>query len=154
MDLQNLIYRGPRAYRFILGPAFITWRIWKAAMRRFSISGQMLPAQLLWGNPGLPHLRTMQDPQLWARYGVRTIRDIMPTCTLLSFSQLSQRFDLPDWMLFRYFQLRHAVGAQFPLSPTVKADPIEEMLTPGDLDKLLSLLYDALLCTDIPRMVK
>lgn len=137
MDLRNLIYRGPRPYRFVPGPTCITLRIWKPAMWRFSTSRQLSPAQLLWGNPGLHHLHTIQDPQLWALYGIKTIGDVMPMGTLLSFSQLSQRFGLPGWMLFRYFQMRHSVRAQFPQSPTIKTDPIEDMLTPGDLDKPL-----------------
>lgn len=40
--------------------------------------GQLSPAQPLWGNPVRPHLRTIPDPQLWAKYGVTTLRDIMP----------------------------------------------------------------------------
>lgn len=35
-------------------------------------------------------------------------RDIMPCGSLLPFSHLSQKFRLPDWMLFRYFQRHHA----------------------------------------------
>lgn len=134
MDLRNLIYRGPLAYCFIPGPTR------KAAPRCFSIPGQLSSAQPLWVNPGLPHFHTIQDPQLWARYGVKTLGDIMPTGTLLSFSQLSQRFCLLGWMLFRYFQLCHSAGAQFPQSPTLKADPVEEILASGDLDKPLSTL--------------
>lgn len=78
----------------------------------------------------------------------------MPTSNPLNFSQLSKRSCLLGWMLFHYFQLRHAAGAQFPRSPTLKADLIEELLAPVDLDKPLSTLYGALLCTDIPRMGK
>lgn len=57
-------------------------------------------------------------------------------------------------MLFWYFQLGHANNAQFPRSPVVKADSIEELLAPRDLRKPLSSLYGALLCTDLPRMGK
>lgn len=92
MDLRNLIYRGPRAYRFLPGPTHTTFRIWRAATRRLSTSGQLSPAQPLWGNPGLPHFHTVPDPQFWARHGVKTIGDIMPAGTLLSFPVLSQKF--------------------------------------------------------------
>lgn len=78
----------------------------------------------------------------------------MPAGTLLGFPSLSQKFGLPGWMLFQYFQLRHATNAQFPGSPVVKADPIEGLLESGDLRKPLSTLYGALLCTDLPRMEK
>lgn len=53
-------------------------------------------------------------------------------------------------MLFRYFQLRDAAAAQFPRNPILKADPIEDLLALGGLDKSLSALYSALLYTDIP----
>lgn len=54
----------------------------------------------------------------------------------------------------QYFQLQHAAGAQFPLTPVLKAEPIEDHLAPGDLDNPLSTRYSTLLCTDIARMEK
>lgn len=38
--------------------------------------------------------------------------------------------------------------AQFPQKPLLQANPIEELLTPGDLTKPLSTLYSALLDKD------
>lgn len=55
-------------------------------------------------------------------------------------------------MIFRYYQLRHAARAQFPLSISLKADPIEVILAQETLKKTLSTLYLALLGVDSPKM--
>lgn len=66
----------------------------------------------------------------------------MPTGTLLSFSQ----FAILDVVL--------VIPATSRCWGSVKTGPIEEMLSLGDLDKPLSSLYGALLCTHLPRMGK
>lgn len=74
--------------------------------------------------------------------------------SLLPYSQLSQRFHLPDWMGFHFFQLQHAFRAQFPQPPSLQANPIRELLTPEDLEKPFSTLYTALLMVDSPKVEK
>lgn len=92
----------------------------------------------LWGNASLPHLRTVPDPQVWARHGVRTLRDVMPGGRLLPFGGLRHKFGLPHWMCFRYLQLRHALRAQFPDPIKVKPHSIERLLTSRIIDITLS----------------
>lgn len=75
----------------------------------------------------------------------------MPRDTLLKFADLKIKYNLPTWMEFRYLQLQHAIRAQSPWPITLKADPIEEFLAPGDLNKPLSTLYSALLGNEIPQ---
>lgn len=58
------------------------------------------------------------------------------------------KFKLPGWMFFRYFQLRRAAKAQFPIPPNLTMDPIEELLAQESLFKPLSALYLNLLCVD------
>lgn len=65
---------------------------------------------------------------------------------------LIHKFQLPQWMRFRYLQLRHVARAQFPQLPLLQADPIEDLVSPGDLDNTLWTLYIALLGTDSPKM--
>lgn len=75
----------------------------------------------------------------------------MPTGILLSFRDLAVKYNFPIWMIFRYYQLSHAARAQFCILPSLKADPIEELLAQESLDKPLSL-YLALLRVDSPKM--
>lgn len=106
-DLRNFPYRGPGAYPVVPGPTLATWKVWVAAIRRFRRPGQLSSAHPLWGNPALQHFRTIPDPQVWARYGIITLEHIMPRGELLSFQGLMTKFGLPQWMRFRYFQLRY-----------------------------------------------
>lgn len=47
-----------------------------------------------------------------------------------------------------------ATTAQFPQNLTLKVDFIKDMLVSGGLNKPLTALYNALLCTAVPRMEK
>lgn len=111
-DLRYLVYQGPRSYIVVLVPTCATWRVWKAATWCFSHPNQLSPAQPLWVNLTLTHLHTIPDTQAWPRFGVKALQDFMPTGSLLTYSQLSQRFRLPDWMSFSYLQLYHAFRSQ------------------------------------------
>lgn len=112
------------------------------------------PVQPLWGKPNLSHFRTILDPQVWARFGIKTLREIMSEGALLTFSQLSRLHDLPGWMYFCYAQLRHAARAQFPEPPLLQLDPVEDLLSCSGLEKPLSALYGTLLTIDYPKMDK
>lgn len=83
-ELSNLVYRGPRLNPHTTTPMNTTVMVWK----RISMTwpGKFSSYTPLWGNQFLPHLRTIPDPQLWTRYGVRTLRDIMPVSHLLTFA--------------------------------------------------------------------
>lgn len=76
------------AYEDLPAPTRAIIKIWIAARRRFSQVDRGSLVQPFWGNPNLPHFRSMPDPQVWARFGIKTLRDIMPTGILLTFSQL------------------------------------------------------------------
>lgn len=151
-ELQNLVYRGVGAYRDPPIPTRATIKVWIAAQRRFLLAGRWSPVQPLWGNPNLPHFRSIPDPPVWARFGIKTLRDIMPTGTLMSFSQLTRKYGLPGWMFFHYAQLRHAARAQFPTPPVLQLDPVENLLSCVDLKKPLLALYGILLPIDSLKM--
>lgn len=55
----------------------------------------------------MPELSMVPDPALWALYG------IMYLSGPKTFQALKEEFSLPNHLLFRYLQLRHAVQAQF-----------------------------------------
>lgn len=95
---------------------------------------------------------TIPDPQLWAEYGIQTLGDIITADRLLSLTELRARFHLPEWMTFRYFQLHHAIRAQFPTITKLDMDPIEGRPALEWLSKPLSTLYIDLLSCNSPRM--
>ena len=127
--LTNLVYRGVRANNQITAPMRATVVVWGQVSRLLVEPGSFSPHIPLWGNPSLPHLRTVPDPQLWARYNITTLRDVMPEGRLLSFGVLKTKFGLPPWMFFRFLQLRHAIRAQFPDPITVEPHLVERLLT-------------------------
>lgn len=104
------------------------------------------PYTPLWGNPELPRLRTVPDPQIWARYRVKTLRDIMPGGRFLPFSELKSTFSLPPWMFFQFMQLQHATRAQFPELVTLSPHSVEQLLTACNIDRTLSSIYFRLTC--------
>lgn len=92
LDLQNLVYRGAGAYADVPAPTKTTLQVLVAARWWFMVEGHWSPVQPLWGNPRLAHLRLVPAPQVWARYGVRTLWDIIPEGSLLTFAQLAWLF--------------------------------------------------------------
>lgn len=151
-ELGNIAYRGPSAYSLLPGPTRMTLKVWAVARKRFLCPCQYSPFTPLWGNPSLPHFKTIPDPQLWARFGIKVLKDIIHSGALLLFQELAEKFGLPSRMIFRYYQLRHAARAQFTNPIHLKPDPIEETLAQEILKKTLSTLYLALLETDSPKM--
>lgn len=69
-----------------------------------------------------------------------------------SFSQMRLDFDLPRTYLFYYYQLRHAVRAQFgSLASPLETPNLEKLLRALDQTKLISTYYSALVTNSNPR---
>lgn len=68
-------------------------------------SGIWSPHNPLWGNPRLPHFESIPDPVVWARFGIKTLEDVVSNGRLFSCGDLKHAHDLPNHMLFRYLQL-------------------------------------------------
>lgn len=147
-ELGNLVYRGASSSPALADPTRTTLRVWGVARKRYLVPNRWSPYCPLWGNPNLPHFRTVPDPQVWAWYGVKVLKDIVSSGILVSFQDLVVRCGLPEGMLFRYYQLRHAFRAQFPTPPDLLTDGVEELLAQESLVKSLSSLYLTLLSTD------
>lgn len=141
--LSNLVYRVPGSTTQITTPMRTTVLVWRQVSRLLAEPQTFFPYTPLWGNPLMSHLGTVPDPQLWPRYGVRTLRDIMPEGRLLSFGELKGRFVLPPWMYFRFLQLRHGIRAQFPGPITVEPHSVERFLTTRIIDRMLSSTSDS-----------
>uniref|UniRef100_A0A803J6W9 Reverse transcriptase zinc-binding domain-containing protein n=1 Tax=Xenopus tropicalis TaxID=8364 RepID=A0A803J6W9_XENTR len=142
-ELKNLLYRGC-SYTPKTTPLMkeIVWA-WNTALNLFpkpqNHCSELTP---LWCNPKLQHLQTIPDPQLWASFQVKYIQDIVKEGKLLDFQTLKNNFNLPNRMLFRYLQLRHAVHSQFQ-GTTLQTTPsrIEEQAHNCPHAKALSRSY-------------
>lgn len=60
---------------------------------------------------------------------------------LITFQELRGLYSISGSLEFRYWQLRHAHGAQFPDMITLESDSVERLLTSGVIGKPLSSLY-------------
>lgn len=145
-ELSNIVYRGPRSTMQTTISMRTTVRVWKQVSKHIEELQTFSPHIPLWGNSSLPHLRTVPDPQVWTRHGVKTLRHVMPEGRLLPFEGLKDKFGLPPWMYFRYLQLRHALRAQFPDPIKVEPYSVERLLTSHIIDRTLSSIYLRLTC--------
>lgn len=94
-ELGNLVYRGHRAYDNLPQPTKTTLKTWAVARWGLVSPRSWSPFCPLWGNPNLPHIRTVPDPQIWARHGIKTLRDIITVGAILPFTTLQTKYQLP-----------------------------------------------------------
>lgn len=66
-ELGNLVHWGPQAYPNLPYPTRVMLRVWGIARLLFLQPHRWSPFCPLWGNPNLPHFRSLPDPELWAR---------------------------------------------------------------------------------------
>lgn len=141
-ELSNLVYRGPNSDPRVTTPMKTTLMAWKQVTHLLSELNTISPHTLLWGNPSLPHLRSIPDPQVGARFQITKLKQIMSGGRLLPLAELKWQFNLPPWMYFRYVQLRHAIKAQFPDGMVLAVHSVESLL----IDHPLSSIYLRLTC--------
>ncbi|OCT94548.1 hypothetical protein XELAEV_18012222mg [Xenopus laevis] len=101
------------------------------------------PHTPLWYNPALQELALVPDPHAWVQCRVKCLGDVFDDDnSLLSFQQLKDTFNLPNSMLFRFFQLRHALTQQFrSIEPRIEISALENVLRKDCLRKPLSTIY-------------
>lgn len=74
---------------------------------------------------------------------------------MLSFNQLKDRHDLPNWYFFRYLQLRHAFVAQFGTDAVIlHSSPLEQLLCDESVQGTLSETYKELFAERPPALSK
>lgn len=153
-SLQYLIYRGPCAPHLLTPSMLTTLRAWKMglAIEKHSQMG-ISPNTPLWLNPNLPHFYKSIDPQIWTRYGIKLISQVVSCTSLLSFCQLSSQYNLPQHYQFRYLQLSHAFEAQFPRSSCILIQSkLETTLRSGCTKKPISHIYQHLIYESLPPL--
>lgn len=100
----------------------------------------------LWHNSTLPEFRDLTDSSLWQDCGVVYLGQIINSAGIKSFQSLKEEFTLPDNMLFRYIQLRHAFVSQFGVAgPEIPDFSIPAHLMNSDSKGIISLLYNCFL---------
>lgn len=139
--LSNLVFRGTKAHINTTVPMTTTIRVWVQMSTFVGSPHDIYPHTPLWGNPRLPHLRSISDPTVWARHSIIKLQHVIPESALLSYDSLKSTYHLPLWMFFQYLQLRHVVQSQFPEIPVIKSHSVESFLISSYADRILSSLY-------------
>uniref|UniRef100_A0A803J4Y6 Reverse transcriptase domain-containing protein n=1 Tax=Xenopus tropicalis TaxID=8364 RepID=A0A803J4Y6_XENTR len=146
-ELKNLLYRGTKYTKKASPLMKATIRAWQATNRLHPKPQKHYSEHTpLWCNPHLKHFKSIPDPQLWAQHNIKYLSDIMENGILLPYPELKQKHTLPNRMLFRYLQLRHAAETQFGHLP-IETTPthIETMIYSETLKKPLSSFYAQLI---------
>lgn len=100
----------------------------------------------LWHNSLLPEFRDLPDIGLWQECGVHYLGQIITSAGLKTFHSLKEEFSLPNNMLFRYIQMRHAFNSQFGRSgPEIPDFSIPAHLLNSNSKGIISLLYNCFL---------
>lgn len=119
-------------------------KIWNLAMDKLQLSAinEFTP---LWHNINLPEFNIIPDNEVWSSRGIFYMSHIIHSGRLKTFERLQTEFALPNQMLFRYIQLRHAFYTQFPQGETnLTNNPLMEALKCPDPKKLISQFYQML----------
>lgn len=144
--LSNLVFRGQRAQVGMTVPMRTTIKVWEQLTAKLNPPNAISPYTPLWGNPRLPHLLSITDPAIWARYKIKIVQHIMPAGRLLSYDELKHTFQLPAKMFFCYLLLRHTIQAQFPTDVRLESHMVERFLISASADRILSSLYLRISC--------
>lgn len=66
----------------------------------------------LWYNNLLPKLLQIPDPTIWISKGIY-LSHVLHNGEIKPFDRSKAEFNLPNYILFHFFQVRHALHAQF-----------------------------------------
>lgn len=119
-------------------------KIWNLSMHRLQLPtiNEFTP---LWHNSNLPEFDMLPDSELWSSRGIIYLLHIVHHDRLKTFDRLKTEYMLPNQMLFRYMQLRHAFYAQFPSGEChMVGNPLMEAVKCPDPKKLISQFYSML----------
>lgn len=88
-------------------------KIWVLRLRWLKASPPIHAHTPLWDNSNLPELLTLPDVDIWINQGGIYLLQVMNSAGVKLFQDLKPTFGLPNSMLFRFLQLRHALQSQF-----------------------------------------
>lgn len=85
-SLYYLVHRGLQVPAPLTGSMRVTVRAWdRARVLMHSESETWSPDTPLWFNPRLSHFNEIPDPIIWARVGIKQLRNIVGGGRLLTF---------------------------------------------------------------------
>lgn len=87
-ELSNLVYRGPRYSPKVTAPMKTTLLALRQVTNDLAEAGTISPHTPLWGNPSLQHLKSIPNPQVWARFQITKIKQVMLGGRLLNLAEL------------------------------------------------------------------
>lgn len=120
-------------------------RIWQHAVRIGQAPSPHSHTPL-WHNSHMPELHSVPDHRLWVDKGIIYLSQVVSGGLVKSFQALRDSFTLPDHMLLRYYQLRHALCTQFRGSlPCLEIPLLMDIVLGEDSRKLISLIYTYLM---------
>lgn len=123
--IQTILRREPwnnKPPRYNQGMLAHHQKIWDIALKKQNMN-QFHSHTPLWHNTHMPELDTAPDPTIWALYGVIYLSQVMTDTGPKTFQALKGELALPNYLLFRYLQLRHALQAQFTNHATILNTP-------------------------------
>lgn len=97
-EVSNLVYRGPKYSHQVTTPMKTTLMAWKQVTQFLGEVNTISPHTPIWGNPSLPHLNSIPDPQVWARFQITKLSHVISGGHILSLVELKRQFNLPPWM--------------------------------------------------------
>lgn len=96
----NLVLLGAKSHSGVTDLMRTTILVWHRARARYCSPGMFSPPIPLWGNPNLPHMKSVPDPQVWATRGIVSLKHVSDG-RLRSFPDLKAAYALPQWIIFR-----------------------------------------------------
>ena len=117
-------------------------KIWTQFRRYFGLQTLSIGAPLA-ANPIFPPSLLDSTFSIWARLGIKTLRDLYVDSIFASFQQLIDKFLLPKGHFFRYLQVRNFVRSSFPQFPALPgSSDLEAFLKPlSSLKGAISSIY-------------
>ncbi|OCT56473.1 hypothetical protein XELAEV_18000049mg [Xenopus laevis] len=120
---------------------------WKAAQNIFTPEGLKLYSlhTPLWRNRNFPHMIVIPDYHIWAKAGLKFVKDLFSEGQMLNLEQVQATFQVSQSAYFRSCLLRHAAQKQF-VSPQAlnQASDMETKLQLQDVPKPLSTIYQTI----------
>lgn len=150
--LHNILYRGrvpARPGTSMQSTSLSLFKIIDSKISKEPWSAS--PNNALWFNPNLKELCFIPDPQCWYFKGVKYLCLLYDMQGFKAFQRMRVNFDTRSYMFF-YYQLRHAIRAQFgSLENPVIIPQLEKILWHPDPTKLISTYYAAFMTDCNPR---
>ena len=98
----------------------------------------------VWNNYAFPPSHSDAAFRIWSERGLKTLKDLYEEGVFMSFTSVSDRFNLPKSQFFRYLQMRHFIQKQFPHFPNRPPEAeIDQLLSLDPRQKrLISVIYN------------